>query len=110
MARTSRNPLAVVIGQRPQSHHERLRFRAGIGIVGAERGLAGFLEKPQQQHDSHGGGRESNDDAGDHQCLRHRIAAEPGCRASARNDAEEEEHAGSEKIERQNLAQRLRDW
>jgi len=53
-------------------------MRVGVlRIIGAERGLARFLEEPEQQRNRHCGGRESNNDGGDDQCLRHEIATRP---------------------------------
>ena len=99
------------IGQdRSAGHQEPSARCASVRSASSalERGLAGFLEQPQQQHDGHRGGRKRHDDAGDDQRLGHRIAAEPGCGAPARDDAEYQERAGAEEIESENLPQRLR--
>jgi len=45
---------------------------------------------------------------GDHHRLWHRIGGEPGCRASTSDDAEQQKNAAADKIEGENLAQRLR--
>src|SRR5262249_55985861 len=69
---------------------------------------AGRLKQSEQQRDRERGCGKSDDDAGDDQCLRHRIAAEARRRAAARDDAEQQEHAAAEQIESEDLAERLR--
>ena len=51
--------------------------------VGGERDRAGRVVQPQQQRDGERGRGEGDDDGGDQQRLRHRIAAEPGRRRRA---------------------------
>ncbi|MHC2581531.1 hypothetical protein ACVMHR_006270 [Bradyrhizobium diazoefficiens] len=48
-----------------------------------------------------------DDDAGDHQGLRHRIIADPRRRTAPSNDAEQEEYAAAEQIEGDDLAEGL---
>ena len=54
--------------------------------------------KAAEQRDGHCGGREGNDNAGDDQRLRHRIAAKSRCRAPARDNAEQKEHPGPRRL------------
>ena len=106
-----------------QHEHEHQQEAAGVGRsevrrlasaslpgrrLGAQAWPTRLLEQPQQQRDRQGGGREGHDDAGDHQRLRHRIAAQPGGRAAAGDDAEQQEDAAADQVEGEDLAQRMR--
>src|SRR5262249_11829375 len=55
-----------------------------------------------------GGRREGDHHSGDDERLRDRIAAKSRRRTAASDDAEDQERAGAEDIERENLAQRMR--
>ena len=70
-------------------------------------GPAGLLVQPQQQPDRQRRAREGDDDAGDHERLRDRIAAQPGGGAAPRDHAEQQEDAAAEQVEGEDLAQRL---
>ena len=109
IASTSRNPPAVAAkASAVTCIRYRLRWQEVRRGIGAQRDAPGLLKKPQHQRDRERAGREGDDNAGDHHRLRHGIGGEPGCRASPRDDAEQQENAAADKIEGENLAQRLR--
>ena len=64
--------------------------------------------QPQQQRHRERGGGERDDDAGDQQRLRHRIAAESRARAAPGDGAHQQEDAAAHDVEGEDLAQRLR--
>ena len=86
-------------------HRARARVRRRIG---GERDRTRCVVQAQQQRDGERGGRERDDDAGDQQRLRHRVAAEARARAAPRDGAQQQEDAAAHDVERQDLAQRLR--
>ena len=77
------------------------------GIIGAERGPAGFLQKPKHQRDGHGRSSEGNDDRGDDHGLGDRVPTETSRCGPPGYGAEYQKHAASQQIECQYLAQRL---
>ena len=85
--------------------------RFGFGLrrrLGGERDRARHGEQAQQHGDRKRRGRERDDDAGDQQRLRHRVAAHARRRAAARDGAEQQEDAAAHDVEREDLAQRMR--
>ncbi len=110
-------------GKRQQDRqHEEIAVRgrhvvrsgvAGIGLhrgrgIGCQRDRAGLVEQSQQQRDRQRRGGEGDDNRGDQQRLRYRVAAHPGGLPPARDDAAQQEHAVADQIEREDLPQRLR--
>ena len=93
-ANTSSNPPGT---SRPWVERNAASMHPGIGLrlgwrIRGKRDRTGFVEQSQHQRDGERGGREGDDDAGDQQRLRHRVATHPDCRASACDGAEEQEH------------------
>ena len=76
--------------------------------VRTQRRAASLLEQAQRQCDRERAGREGDDNPGDHHRLRNRIGGQSRRRAFPCDDAEHEENAAADQVERQNLAQRLR--
>ena len=64
--------------------------------------------KPQQERDGDGRRRKSHDDCRNDQRLRNRIAAQARRGTPPGDDAEQQEDAGAEQIEPEELAQRMR--
>ena len=79
-----------------------------VQASGSQRRLPGLLEQPQHQGDRERARREGDDDPGDDHRLRHGIGLQSGRRAFSRDDAEHQENAAADKVERKNFAQRLR--
>ena len=92
-----------------RQHQQRGRIGRHGSADGSWRvsAVTGRLEESQQQGNRQGRRGKGDDDSRDDQRLRDRIAAEPGRRAPARDDAEDQEHAAAEQIEGEDLAQRL---
>src|SRR5215468_3395530 len=103
-ASTSRSPPGVVVicgnyasAALPSTDRRRR--------IGGERGRARHVVEAKQQCDRERARGKRDDEAGDQQRLRHRVAAPAGPGAAVRNGAEQHEHAVADHVERDDLAQ-----